>query len=231
MNFWKCLSRFCKLRTASPSLAAVCRQSSGCRLPWLYCMLHWSVMSVYIGNCLLCVWWEGKTCRWNPASTDSLAKGRGEWVFLDPLYTLRGASPWLWSQTPLYCWYWVRVKGQAEAYVGRGEQLQGARQSRALSDWEWLPTASDCLTVAFLPSLSCTPCLWMLPVFLRSVRVGVGGTARTSLQVGASAGAVLQYACVVRSSVSRKCPGEPRRCLFSNPEPGDVTNVMPFEVN
>lgn len=60
VNFWKCLSQFCKLRTASPSLAAVCRQSSGCCLPLLYRMLHWSVMSMFIGNCLLCVWREEK---------------------------------------------------------------------------------------------------------------------------------------------------------------------------
>lgn len=33
---------------------------------------------------------------------------------------------------------------------------------------------------------------------------------------------------MVQSSISRKCPGEPRRCLFSNPEPGDDTGVMTF---
>ena len=81
VNFWKCLSRFCKLRTASPSLAAVCRQSSGCRLPLLYRMLHWSVMSMYIGNCSLCVRWEEKTCRRNPASADSPAKEEGNGCF------------------------------------------------------------------------------------------------------------------------------------------------------
>lgn len=45
----------------------------------------------------------------------------------------------------------------------------------------WLLTITNCLTVAFLPSSSCTQCLWMLPVFLLGVCIGVGGIARTPL--------------------------------------------------
>lgn len=45
----------------------------------------------------------------------------------------------------------------------------------------WLPTITNYLTVAFLPSLSCTQHLWMLPVFLLGVCIGLDGIARTPL--------------------------------------------------
>lgn len=38
VNFWKCLSRFCKLRAASPASAAACSQSPACHcLPFIPC--------------------------------------------------------------------------------------------------------------------------------------------------------------------------------------------------
>lgn len=130
VNFWKCLSQFCKLRRASPSLAAVCRQSFGCCLPLHYCMLQWSVMSLYIGNCSSCVWREGRTsiC-WFPG------KGRGEWVFLDLLYVL-------WGQSLIY-WLGSRAK---ERHV-QAEENSSSEQDNLVCSGS--PTASGCLTVTF----------------------------------------------------------------------------------
>lgn len=120
VNFWKCLSQFCKTRTAFPSLAAVCRQSSGCRLPFLYRLLRWSVMSVYIGNCSLSVWWEAKTCRWNPASTDFLAEEEGNGCFLNLCTCCVGLA--FGFELGHFCVHLLRVKGVA--CVDRGEWLQ-----------------------------------------------------------------------------------------------------------
>lgn len=53
-------------------------------------------------------------------------------------------------------------------------------------------------------------------------------TSVTSLELWAEAGSTLHHTYVVQSSVSQKCPREPLRCLFSNPEPGDDTSMMPF---
>lgn len=48
---------------------------------------------------------------------------------------------------------------------------------------QWSPTTSTCLTVTFLSSLSCTQCLWMLPLFFLGVYIVASGIARISLPV------------------------------------------------
>lgn len=88
------------MRTASPWLAAVCRQSSGCRLPFLYRLLRWSVMSVYIGNCSLSVV-RGKNLYMESSIHRFPGRGRRQWMFLEPLYMQCGAGTWLWAQTLL----------------------------------------------------------------------------------------------------------------------------------
>lgn len=74
-----------------------------------------------------------------------------------------------------------------------------------------------------------------VPASLLGVCLRAGGAARLSLAgvpaVAAADGLPRNAAHVGQSSISRKCPGEPGRCLFSNPEPGDDTRVMPFWVN
>lgn len=91
----------CKLRAASfhwlqwqPGLRL--------RLPFLERVLQWSIMSTGIGNGS-CMCDEGQ----GPMESSShrfLSKGRGEWVFLDPLCVLCRISAWLWGQMFLDCW-------------------------------------------------------------------------------------------------------------------------------
>lgn len=217
------------MRTASPSLAAVCRQSSGCCLPFLYPLLHWSVMSVDIGNCSLSVWWEAKTCRWNPASADSLAKEEGNGCFLSFCICCVGLA--LGFELRHFCLHLLRVKGVA--CVDAGEQLQWAGWSWALSNWVcsndvlWHLFYCYLFAVSTLHSLSVCGCILPPGWVSASGRVGqhVRPPVRKEFRLWAAADDL------PRNSISRKCPGEPGRCLFSNPEPGDDTRVMPFWVN
>lgn len=91
----------CKLRAASfhwlqwqPGLRL--------RLPFLERVLQWSIMSTGIGNGS-CMCDEGQGLM-ESSSHRFLSKGRGEWVFLDPLCVLCRISAWLWGQMFLDCW-------------------------------------------------------------------------------------------------------------------------------
>lgn len=165
------------MRTASPSLVAVCRQSSGCRLPFLYCLLRWSVMSVYIGNGSLSVWWEAKTCRWNPASTDSLAEEEGNGCFLEPSYVLCRAGTWLWAQTLLsaltegqgsgMCWY-RRIAPMSKTVIS----------TEQLGVLKWRPVH---LSYCYLPAVAMLRSVCGCSLSLLAGCVPRGGWGSTSL--------------------------------------------------